>query len=161
KLFFQIKRRAPLLKKLHLESFPAIHLKKMDWMDFLLKFSGEISVLVLSLAVAGLNLFYFGGSSANKFQDQSLAAAFLNRHTSLNPKLAAQNSQVITVVDSGSLVPQAQAENFTGLDSVAAAENSNDGSDLVIGDESTILAPNPDSVSGLIAKQIKIYDTKE
>ncbi len=162
RLFFQIKRRAPLLKKLHLESFPAIHLNKMDWMDFTLKFAGELLVLVLALMVVGLNLFYFGGAKDSVFKDFSLASVFLNRHTQLNPKLYAKNSQVVTVVSSGGLFPTALADDFAGLDNLNLAAYSAEYEDenLLLGNESTILAPNPDSVQSLIEKQIQVYQTQ-
>lgn len=150
-----------MLKKLHLESFPAIHMKKMDWMDFILKFSSELVVLAVCLVAAGLNIFYFAGSGAKNFQDQSLASSFINRHTSLNEKLFAKNSSIVTVLSEGNFLPQAQADYFTGLDSQnVASQETTDDSSLIIGNESTILAPNPDSVQSLIQKQIKIYQTQ-
>jgi surface antigen len=132
----------------------------MDWMDFVLKFSGELLVMVLSLAVAGLNLFYFG-YDAKQFQDQSLAGNFLGRHTELNPKLYAKNNTIVTLVSKNSFLPQAQADDFAGLDiqSLAAA-SADDGSQIVMSDEDTILAPNPDSVHANIENQVKTYTVK-
>ena len=163
KIFSQIKKRAPSLKKLHLESFPAIHIKKMDWMDFVLKFSGELSVLVLSLSVAGLNLFYFTGGTSHEFQDQSLASHFLSRHAQLNPKLYAKNSSIVTVVSTNGFFPQAQADDFTGLDSQGLAFNdsSEAGNSIVMSDENSILAPNPDSIQNQVVNVVKkIYLTQ-
>lgn len=162
KLFFKIKKRGPSLKKLHLDSFPAIHLKHMDWMDFVLKFSGEILVVLLTICVAGMNVFYFTGSAGAKFQDMSLAQNFLNNHTQLNEKLYAKNTSIITVVSGGNgIIPSAQADDFTGLGAqTASANDSYDNSNIVVGNEDTILAPNPDSVQSMIAKQIKIYQTQ-
>ena len=159
KLLFQIKRRAPVLKKLHLESFPAIHLKRMDWMDFMLKFSSELLVLVLSLMVAGLNLFFFSGGN---FRDQSLAGDFLIKHPGQNSKLYAKNTSITTVLGTSSFLPQAQAEDFTGLDALGlpTIDPNSDGNSIVMGDEDSILAPNPDNVHSLIAKQVKIYNTQ-
>lgn len=158
KFLFLIRKRAPLLKKLHLDSFPAIHIKRMDWLDFILKFSSELLILVLSLMVAGLNFFYFAGNRS----DESLAASLLKLHPAQNTKLYALNSSVVTVVDSGGFLPQAYAQDFTGLESINAGSPAaaGDGSDIVMGDETTFLAPNPDSVQSLIAKQIKIYQTQ-
>lgn len=157
KLLFQIRRRAPVLKKLHLESFPAIHLKRMDWMDFVLKFSSEILVIMFGLLVASLNIFLFSGT----FQDKSLAGNYIIKHPDQNNKLYARNTSIVTVV-SNSFVQHAQAEDFSGLDSqgIALNESTTVGNDIIIGDENTILAPNPDSVQSLIAKQIKVYETK-
>jgi surface antigen/LysM repeat protein len=133
----------------------------MDWMDFLLKFSSELMVVILSLMVGGLNLFYF---YAGNFQDQSLAGNFISHHQSVNPLLYAKNNSIVTVVSSGSgIIPQAQADDgLTGLDSNAAAASgvNNNNSDIIVGNDDTILAPNPDSVQSLIQKQIKIYQTQ-
>lgn len=145
-----------MLKKIHLESFPAIHLKRMDWMDFVLKFSSELLVLGFSLMVAGLNIFLFSGT----YQDKSLAGNYIIKHPEQNNRLYARNTSIVTVV-SNSFVQQAQAEDFTGLDSQGLAlSDTNANSDIIIGDENTILAPNPDSINGLIANQVKTYETK-
>ncbi len=127
-------------------------------MDFILKFSGEILVLVLSLSVAGLNLFFF---STGDFHDKSLAQNYLNLHPENNPKLYAKNNSIVTVVSGGGLVPQAYAESFSGLDSQGLYGSSNDdGSTIVIADQDTLLAPNPDSVRVNIENQIKSYTVK-
>lgn len=162
KLFFLVKTRAPNLKKLHLESFPAIHLKRMDWLDFLLKFSSELLVILLSLIVAGLNIFFFSGSSAKAYEDKSLTSSFLSRHAHLNEKLFAKNNSIVVAVSHSGFVPRAQAEDFAGLDS-QGLNNQDTGlesSNIILGNENTILAPNPDSVRGLISAQIKIYQTQ-
>jgi surface antigen len=163
KLLFQIKRRAPLLKKLHLESFPAIHLKRMDWMDFILKFSSELLILILSLSVAGLNFIFFAGSGAKNYQDQSLAADFLQRHPGQNPKLYARNSSIITTVSGNGFVPQAEAEDFTGLGSqgLDSGQTPDDGSSIVMSDDDSLLAPSPDSIKSTLTNTIKkVYTTQ-
>jgi len=131
----------------------------MDWMDFLFKFSGELLVLILAIVVSITNWYFF---SANNYRDNSLAGEFLNNHSQLNRKLFAKNSSIVTSVSKNSFVSQAQAENFVGLSNqgLESSDSTNDGSDLITGDESSILAPNPDSIQSLIAKQIKIYQTQ-
>lgn len=132
----------------------------MDWMDFLLKFSSELLVVVLCLMVGGLNLFYF---HAGNFRDQSLADTFLGHHQNINPLVYAKNNSIVTLVSAGnSIIPQAQAEFFNSLSGQTPAidTTNNDNSNIVIGNEDTILAPNPDSVQSLIQKQIKIYQSQ-
>ncbi len=162
KLIFQIKRRAPSLKKLHVNSFPAIHMKKMDWMDFAFKFSGEILVLVLAASVTVLNLFYFNLPGKSGFKDTSLAGNFLNKHTSLNQKLYAKNNSIVTVVSQGNpFVQQAFADDFNGLETLAATQPDT-GSEIIMGDDNSILAPNPDSIQGLVNNAVKkLYTTQE
>lgn len=164
KLLFQIKSRAPLLKKLHIDSFPAIHFRPMDWMDFMLKFSGELLILILSLAVAGLNIFFFAGNSAKGFQDKSLAQNFLQRHPENNPRLYAKNSSIVTVLSSNSFLPLAQAEDFGGFSSqslISADAGPADGSTIVLGDDNSILAPSPDSIKSMVASVVKkVYVTQ-
>ncbi len=159
KLFFQIKKRAPHLKKLHVDSFPAIHIKHMDWMDFLFKFSGELLVLILAVVVSVMNWHFF---SAKNYQDNSLAGNFLNNHSEMNRKLFAKNSSIVTLVSGNSFVPQAFAEDFVGLDAqgLTGQNGASENQDIILGNETTILAPNPDSIQSLIAKQIKIYQTQ-
>lgn len=127
-------------------------------MDFLLKFSGELLVLVLSLAVAGLNFFYFGPAN---FHDQSPAASLLSHYASQNPKLANKNNSIITTVAQGGLIAEAHAEDLSGLESLNAPDPSPaaSGDDIVMGNEDYLLAPNPDSIQGLVEKQVKIYQT--
>jgi len=127
-----------------------------------LKFSGEILVLILSLTVAGLNFFMLGGQN---YQDNSLASSFLANHVSYNPKLFAKNNSIAEVVAPANIFFQAaQADDFTGLSSQGL--NNNDTSpvdpsnNIIIGNQDTILAPNPDSIQSLIQKQIKIYQTQ-
>lgn len=141
-----------------------MHIKRMDWMDFTVKFSSELFVVMLSIFVAGLNWFFFAGNSASGYQDQSLAGNFINKHASLNQKLYAKNNSIVTVMAKNGFIPQAQAEDFAGLDSQGLAgsqSGSNETSDIVMGNESTIISPNPDSIQSLIAKQIKIYQTQK
>lgn len=129
-------------------------------MDFVLKFSSELLVIVLSLSAAGLNWYFF---SSQKFVDQSLAGRLLSRHTQLNPKLYAANNSIITVVSHDNFLPQAQAESLTGLDSLSenAQNSSNTVADVFADDGSAILAPNPDSVGNLVAQEIKVYQTQK
>jgi surface antigen len=164
---FLIKRRLPTFKKLHIHSFPAIVVKKLDWADFIVKFSAEILVFFVSILVAGLNIFFFFGSHAANYQDLSLANDFLSNHANLNQQVYAKNNTIETVVSgSGFFVPQAEAE-FSGLDSQGIGGDDQSGSSsstdpsntLNMGDDSTILSPNPDSVQGLIKAQVTIYQT--
>ncbi len=131
----------------------------MDWMDFLFKFSGELLVLILAFLVSAMNWYFFSGKN---YQDNSLAGEFLSNHSQLNRKLFAKNTSIVTLVSTSGFVPQAQAEYFVGLDAqgLESQETTSDNQDIVLGNESTILAPNPDSVQSLIAKQIKIYQTQ-
>jgi surface antigen len=161
KLFEKISRRAPNLKKLHLQSFPAIHIKKMDWMDFVLKFSGELLVILLSILVAGLNIFFFTG---NSYKDLSLAGSFISRHPVLNQKVYAKNTSIVTVVSQNSFLPQAYADNFAALTSpggepdVSAQQND---SGTVIDDAGGIVAPSPDSIKAMVSSVTKkVYITR-
>lgn len=156
KLVYGFKLRTPRLKQMHLNSFPAIHIKKMDALDFTLKFSSELLVLLLGLAVAGSNLYFF---KLKTFSDQSFAAKFLDNHSSINPKLYAKNNSIVTTVAGvNGLLPQAQAEGYIGLENQQAAPDNND-TDTALND-GMIVRPNSDSVQALLDKQIKIYTTR-
>ncbi len=135
----------------------------MDWLDFLFKFSSELLVVILSLMVGGLNLFYFHMAV---FRDQSLASVFINHHQNANPLLYAKNNSIVTIVSSqGGIIPQAQADDFTGLGSQTAADNTGDtalgSSNIVLSDDNSILAPNPDTIQGLMDQAVKkVYTTQ-
>lgn len=76
------------------------------------KYSGYIIPFVLTILVAGLNLYYFSGESK---PDQSLAAKILAERTYLNPRLAEYNTRLSgdeqnRVVQTNQ--PQVDSENF-------------------------------------------------
>lgn len=143
-----------------MQSFPAIHLKKMDWMDFVLKFSSELFVIMLSLMVAGLNIFFFTGGS---FADNSLAGNFINRHQVLNAKLYAKNSSIITVVAKNNFVPQAYADDFSGLNpDTVSSDNTTENSGTVMDDNNGMVAPSPDSLKSMVSNVTKkVYLTQD
>lgn len=134
----------------------------MDWMDFVFKFSSEILILGLAFGVAGLNLFYFADFRVKSFQDSSLAGRYLKIHSELNKKLYAKNNSIITVIsDGGGFIPKAMADDFNGLETLAAAQTDN-GGEIVMGDDNSILAPNPDSIQASVNNAVKtVYTTKE
>lgn len=130
-------------------------------MDFVLKFSSELLVLMLSLMVAGLNVFFFTGKS---FVDQSLAGNFISRHQVLNEKVYAKNSSIVTVVSQNNFLPQAYADDFTGLSAQNADAGSTAGQDesgTVMDDSSGINAPSPDSIKPMVSSVTKkVYVTQ-
>ncbi|MCX6797507.1 MAG: LysM peptidoglycan-binding domain-containing protein [Candidatus Doudnabacteria bacterium] len=160
KFSWKFSLRLPSLKKLHFNAFPATHLKNMDWMDFALKFSNEMFVLGLAVIVALTNFYYFTGDVRHNYSDNSHAAKFLSYHTALNEKLYARNTNVITTITKQEgFITQAKAEDFEGLDANYIYEAPTDG-ESAITDNEALLSQSPDSVANLIAKQIKVYQTK-
>ncbi|MCL5667181.1 MAG: CHAP domain-containing protein [Patescibacteria group bacterium] len=132
----------------------------MDWLDFGLKFSSELLVLILAGAVAFLNLFFFAKGNTNKIlSDNSPASKFLSNHVALNEKYYAKSNSIITTVEANSFFTQAQADQFAGLSTqAAAADPAADGSALI--SDGAIVKPNPDSIQALLDKQIKVYQTQ-
>jgi surface antigen len=159
KSLFHFKLRIPHFKKAHINTFPAVHFKKFDKLDYFLKFSSELIVFILTFAVVGMNLFFFHGAEYN---DKSYAAQFLDYHNNLNKKLYAKQASIkTTVVNSGGLFPSAYADNST-LTSEGLMDDTSpvdEGQNYIV-DGGAMVAPTPDSITGLIAKQIKIYETK-
>lgn len=140
-----------------MNAFPAVHFKPMDWYDYVLKFSNELLVILLVLLVSGLNLYAFGLARGGSYADSSHAARLLSYHPNLNPKLyATQLTTSRVLVDANGFISQAAAEDYFGA---LPQEDDGSGEPVVISDDA-IVKPNPDSVSGLIAKQVKIYETK-
>lgn len=158
-MLFNFKKRLPQRSKLHINSFPAVHFRKLDGVDLLLKFSNEITIFSIALAVALCNLYFFTGDTKNKYSDNSLAAKFLNYHSDLNPLLYTKNASTITTINrQAGFISQAQAENFEGLN-VEYFSGEESQSDFSI-ESDTLLSQAPDSVDTLISKQIKVYQTK-
>lgn len=159
KLWFSFLQRVPQLKRVHLNSFPAVHIKRLDWYDYALKFSSELLVLVIAVTVGVLNLYFFSGDVQHTYADNSLAAKFLESHPEMNVKLAASNTSIITTVAKGSgFFNVASADDFVGLGNNQAAADPPDNTDYIINSDA-IVKPNPDSVQNLIDKQIKVYQT--
>lgn len=160
KFFYRLRRRAPQLKKEHLHSFPALHLRPMDSLDFFLKFSSELIVVSLAFLVMGLNLYLFHSDFKTNYADNSLAAKFLDYHPSLNSLLYKKNTSIITTVaKQNNLIAEAQAEDVVGFSTDSAPADTAD--EIGVGiNEDGLVNPNPDSIQSLIAKQIKVYQTK-
>jgi len=145
---------------MHINSFPAVHIKRMDLWDFSLKFSSELLVIALAILTALLNLSYFTGSSRHTYKDSSFVAQYLDHHQSGNYLLAQKNSSIITTVTPMGLIAQAQAEDFVGLDASQTPDNSSVTDSGVILNDDGMVKPNPDSIQSLIEKQVKIYETQ-
>lgn len=160
RFFYRFVKRLPALKRAYLNSFPATHLKPLDWYDYFLRFSSELLILTLALGVMGLNLFHF--YAADEYSDQSFAAKFLSYHPELNQKLYEKNNIITTqVVNSHNLLPIAEAEGLTGLNTTLMDEpadffESDEGQSLSY---DVLVQPEVDTLGSLIAKQIKVYQT--
>lgn len=157
---FRFFKRLPGLKRIYLNSFPAVHIKPLDWYDYTLRFSSELLILILALGVCGLNIFHF--YIADEKSDKSLAAKFLSYHPGLNPNLYEANNTITTqIVMNSGFAHIAQAEDFGALQTTAEAntegaiedENQNYSGDV-------LAQPAVDTLESLIAKQIKVYKTQ-
>lgn len=162
KSYFALRQRAPKLLSLHFKSFPAVHISKMDGLDFVFKFGSELLVLAIIALGALTNLYFFAGSNGKSFADNSLNAKFLNNHGSQNPQLYARNNSIITKVARGGFVPQAYAETgFAALNADQTAQEDMDTTGVSLDeDNNSFVQPNADSVAAMISKQIKVYQTQ-
>jgi surface antigen len=158
KFIYKTIKRLPHLKKVHVNTFPAVHLKKLDGFDFTVKFSSELIVLALTGVAALLNFYFFTLIPPDEYSDNSILAKVLSEAPSENPRLHAKLTTVKTVVaGNNSFITSARAENLNEiylptLDTASAPD-----------DEfanNVLSQPTPDSVDGLLAKQIKVYETK-
>ncbi len=156
-ILFLWRRSLPDLKKFHLNAFPSVRLKDFSRLDIVLKFSSEFVLLLMAGLVAVWNLYFF--HQKENYSDQSHAGRMVLKNSALNPKLYAKMSVINTVVLSqNSIVPHAQAEEYFTI-SPEDIYNEDATENLVFNND-TIVQPNPDSVSELLAKQIKVYETK-
>lgn len=159
KVLYIFKKRSPSLKRVHINAFPAVHLKHMDWWDFGVKFSSELLILTLAILAAFLNFYFFSFGGNHSYKDQSLAAAFLNLHPEFNRVLADKNSAIYTTVSDGGFIAKAQADDFSGFQPQENTQDSQTSDQTGMADDG-LVKPNPDSVQGLIEKQIKVYQTQ-
>ncbi len=131
----------------------------MDWVDLLLKFSSELLVIGLAVAVCGLNIFFF--SKGKVPSDGSHAFAFVNMHSGLNAQLYAKQTSISTIVVSqNSLISEAQADDFLGSSGSDGQPADTSTDDSIDSSQPYFQISNPDTVKDLIAKQIKIYQTQ-
>ena len=138
-----------------------MHIKKLDWVDLTLKLSSELFVLILTLLAVGFNLYFFTGDIKNKYNDQSYAAKFLSFHTDLNKKLYTRNASVVTTVfKQAGLISEVQAQDLETLNNNYLTEENEDNENADMFSYDILTRPTPDSIKDLIAKQIKVYETK-
>lgn len=165
KIIYHLKRRLPDIKRLHLNSFPAVHLKKLDALDYGLKFSNELLVCLLTVLVAGLNIYFF--RITPEYADKSYTAKLLSYHYALNSKLYYKLNTIKTVVSKPNLlVAAAYADDSAGIinpnnpnESPDPAQN-NSGQGLIINDNS-LVAPSPDTLKSAVINVVKkIYTTE-
>lgn len=149
---FLSRLRLPLLKKLYVNTFPAVHLKKMDAWDYMWHFSSELLVASLVLVVAVFHFFAFTDDHVN---DKSLANTFLGYHVAQNPALYAHSASTKTqVIQKSGFVQEAFASDINENSSAAVEQPD------IVASENALVAQNPDSVSELLKKQVKVYTTK-
>ena len=155
---FLWRKTFPYLKKFHINAFPNSRLKDFNAVDITLKFSSEFVLLTLAVLVALWNFYFLG--SGKTYSDKSHVARLIAAHPELNQKLYAKMSVINTVVLSQNLVVlAAQAEEAVSLSPTVYTQE--DPSSALIFNNDTIVQPNPDSVQQLLAKQIRVYQTKD
>ncbi len=142
----------------HLNSFHALHSSlKMDRLSLTFKFSTELIVAAISLAVILIN---FTGPKTMA-ASSNLFTKLLADHSNLNPGLYAKASTVTMVIDqehANVFVPTASAQVvLTAASLPAEAADPSNASPVK---DNTIEQENPASIKTLIAEQIKVYDTQ-
>lgn len=145
----------------HLHSFHALHSSaKMERLDYAFKFSTELVVITFSLIIIGINAA--GADNLEGF-NKNLISKFLTYHPKMNLALYSKTTTIKTVVDNqqSTFIPSASAHITLASETLdnkpatllAAVE------DVSLITNNTIEKENLDSVRGLIAEQIKVYDT--
>ncbi len=158
RIAFQLRLGGPQFKKSYLNAFPAVHVRLPQWYDYILRFSGEGAVALVTVAITAWSAYSFGMFGGVHYRDGSFAARLLAAHPQLNPKMYAEQVTSRTAVALVSpFVNEASAE---GADGASDDWYADDEPGLPVIDDGVMVKPSPDSVAGLIAKQIKIYETK-
>lgn len=112
---------------------------------------------IIVIIAAGFNFATFAAGNGH-IDDQSLANTLLKYHVAQNPRLYTKTTATKTlVVEQGnSLVPTALAsENLEVPPPAVPAQDQN------LQNDNTLVAQNPDSVSELLKRQIKVYKTQK
>lgn len=157
KFLYIFSRKAPILKKLHFKSFPAVHLKKLDHWDYLLSFSSELIIFSAVLIVAGLNFYFFTLKKGG--EDFSLASRYVSYHHKDGDRLYGKLASIKTTVEHSSynIIPEAYADTTPFLENTGGEIASPEDENLVLNEDGSMVRPNPDTVSSLVAKQIKVH----
>lgn len=123
--------------------------------DYAWLLSSELLVAILVIVVAVFNLFVFHDEQIN---DQSLTNKFLGYHTTLNPELYKRitGTKTLVIQQGGGIVPTALASEGTDTPPPAVLDPEPD----TIQNDNTLVAQNPDSISQLIKRQVKVYKTQ-
>lgn len=156
-----LKRKLPNFKKNHLRSFPAVSLKKLDFLDYLASFSTELILLTLVFSIAGLNFYFF--TLKPHASDNSLASVFLSYHHKEGDKLYGKLAAIKTTVEHNrhSFIAEAYADTLPYLTTNTANETLTSEDTHLLFDSNYLTKPNPDTVANLIAKQIQVHIVQE
>lgn len=158
KFVYRAVLRLPHLKKAHINTFPAVHLNRLDGFDFTVKFSSELVVIILTASAALLNFYFFTVTPADEYSDNSTLARILSETPDENPKLHAKLTTVKTIVAGNhSFITSARAENLNDM-YLPTLENAQFETEEFSND--VLSQPTPDSVDVFLSKQIKIYQTQ-
>jgi surface antigen len=129
----------------------------MDSIGYAFKFSTELIVLILSLAVIGTN--FAGNANLQSLTSNNLLAKELSYRSGLNKLLYNKTTAVTTVVTgSNAFISSASAQVVLASDQLTSA-----GSDLPQNSavsDNAITAEYPDNVKDLIANQIQSYSVQ-
>ncbi len=160
KLIYSLKRNSSILKRIHLKSFPAVHIKRLGFWDLLLTFSSELVIFFIALSIVSFNLYFF--KLKPESTDKSLASIILTYHHPEGDKVYGKIASIKTVIEqkNNPFIQEAYAETTPFLES-AGEEEDDSANNLVISDSNSIVKPNPDSVSELISKQVKVHTVAE
>lgn len=136
----------------HLVSYPATRLSRLPWQKLALRFCDEAILILLALAIVGINLF--GRLTA----DTSLAATALSRHPEQNQALYGRLFSTKTVVTQKGLIAEARAEEVP--DTHELHDSTTTPPPITSIDESGLFAAIPDSARSLVNNQIQVYSTQ-
>jgi surface antigen len=124
-----------------------------------------VGILVGAVVLINVGLFRFGTVKEFTYSDASLSAKLLSYHSSLNSALYAKENTLRTTISQDGLIAHAYADTTLaaltdGTDVSTAANDSNATDEDATFSDNIMVKPNPDSVQGLVSKQVQIYESQ-
>lgn len=148
-----VRKRLIKLSQAYHYHFPATDLAHDHW-SYFFNFSIEIVLIIVTLTIAGYNLY---GFVLSKHQDESLALKFLSYHPGLNQSLYTHsNIRGATVTLENGLINTAFAEDFRTRSAELSAQTTGDG----ILHDNIMIKPSPASIQELVERQFVVHEVK-
>ncbi|HYF05469.1 MAG TPA: LysM peptidoglycan-binding domain-containing protein [Patescibacteria group bacterium] len=143
------------LKRGSFAQYPAVHIRKPGFFDYLLNFSAEVCLSAIFLFVSILSY-----SLMNGYKDNSAINQFLLNNEQLNPALYTKLALANTTLASHSLISEALAEGSEIQPLQASEALATEAQSGVSEENDTLTARSTDDIQKSVISKIKMYEVK-